>query len=91
MVNFIRPLPIECLGYTSWPHRSSKEIPPLLFYFISNISGLHLQATRENKYMQIIIVIHGTFVRYTNIGGPHSKMKCSAKYQYTLLLSVLDK
>ena len=27
MANFIRPLPIECLGYTSWPLRSSKEIP----------------------------------------------------------------
>ena len=27
MANFIRPLPTECLGYTSWPLRSSKEIP----------------------------------------------------------------
>ena len=27
MVNYIRPLPIERLGYTSWPLRSSKEIP----------------------------------------------------------------
>ena len=27
MANFIRPFPIECLGYTSWPLRSSKEIP----------------------------------------------------------------
>ena len=27
MANFIRPLQTECLGYTSWPLRSSKEIP----------------------------------------------------------------
>ena len=30
MANFIQPLPIECLGYTSWPLRSSKEIPPFI-------------------------------------------------------------
>ena len=30
MVNFIRPLLIECLGYTSWPLRSSKEIQPFI-------------------------------------------------------------
>ena len=34
MANFIRPLPIECLGYTSWPLRSSKEIP----LFIENVT-----------------------------------------------------
>ena len=30
MANFIRPLPIEFMGYTSWPLRSSKEIPPFI-------------------------------------------------------------
>ena len=30
MVNFIQPLPIECLSYTSWPLKSSKEIPPFI-------------------------------------------------------------
>ena len=36
MATFFRPLPIECLGYRSWPLRSRKEIP----LFIEDVTEL---------------------------------------------------